>query len=208
MLDRLAAMAVTGFARVVTGVQSEWRGCVPDPRPRVYYANHVSHGDFVLVWTVLPPSLRKRVRPVAAADYWSKTPGRRFLIKRVFNGVLIERGTSAGRADPIGRMTEALDAGQSLIIFPEGTRNTGEERLLAFKSGLDHLARARPDAEYVPVWVSNLNRVMPKGEFLPVPLLCSVIFGEPQRPMEGDARGAFTERARNALLALAPEDRR
>ena len=89
--------------------------------------------------------------------------------------------------------------------MPEGTRNTTEERLLPFKSGLYHLARARPAVELVPVWIENLNRVMPKGELVPIPLLCTVTFGAPLALLAGEAKDAFNRRSHEALLALAAE---
>ena len=208
MLATLAAMGITGFARVVTGVRGEWLGCLPEPRQRIYFANHVSHGDFVLIWTVLSPALRQVTRPVAGADYWEKTGLRRFIGKEVFRAVLIDRDAASRAADPVAQMTSALDGGASLILFPEGTRNTTDAPLLPFKSGLFHLARMRPEAELVPVWIDNLNRVMPKGEFLPVPLLCTVSFGTPLRLDIGEDKAAFLDRARGALLALSCKDKR
>lgn len=203
MIRRLISLAVVALARLVTAVRGAWIGCAPDAtRARVYFANHRSHGDFVLVWTVMPPALRATTRPVAAADYWQSGPIKPYIASAVFNAVLIERGTALAEGDPIGRMTAALDARQSLILFPEGTRNTTEEPLLNFKSGLYHLAKARPEIEFVPVWIENLHRVMPKGEFLPVPLLCSVTFGAPLTLAAGEHRGGFTQRARAALLEL------
>src|SRR5215510_9941183 len=135
-VETLAGMAVIGLARLVTGVRGNWRDCAPDPRPRVYFANHNSHGDFVLIWTVLPRALRRLTRPVAGADYWTVTAPRRFFGQRVFRAVLIDRERAARQEDPIALMGEALDQGSSLIFFPEGTRNTTEQRLLPFKSGL------------------------------------------------------------------------
>jgi 1-acyl-sn-glycerol-3-phosphate acyltransferase len=204
-LDTLAAMAVTGFARFVTGVRGNWRDCAPDPRPRVYFANHNSHGDFVLIWTVLPSALRRLTRPVAGADYWTVSALRRFFGERIFRAVLIDRNRDSRQEDPIALMAGALDTGASLILFPEGTRNTTAARLLPFKTGLFHLASARPQVELLPVWIENLNRVMPKGEFVPIPLLCTVTFGAPLNLRDGEDKAAFLERARSALLALAPE---
>jgi 1-acyl-sn-glycerol-3-phosphate acyltransferase len=198
------AMAVAVLARLITGVRGEWRGCVPDSRQRVYYANHRSNLDFVLVWTVLPNPLRRITRPVAGADYWLNGRLRRYFGERVFAAVLIDRNPLSRESDPIAIMTAALDKGFSLILFPEGTRNTSEEPLLAFKTGLYHLARARPDAELVPVWIENLNRVMPKGEIVPIPLLCTVTLGTPIRLGINEDKSAFLERSRNTLLALAP----
>lgn len=202
-VDRLLASALCGFARALTGVRALWLGSEPDARPRVYFANHRSHGDFVLIWASLPPPLRRRTRPVAGADYWLTTPLRRFLINRVFRGVCIDRRPGRSGPNPVAQMGEALAAGESLILFPEGTRNMGDG-LLPFKSGLHHLARAHPEAELIPVWIENLGRVMPKGSLIPVPLLCTLSFGPPLAALEGESREAFLTRARSALLDLAP----
>jgi 1-acyl-sn-glycerol-3-phosphate acyltransferase len=204
-LERLAAGAVTGFARLMTGVRPEWRGCAPETRQRIYFANHASHGDFVLIWSVMPPDLRRLTRPVAGGDYWLKTSMRRFMGQKVFNAVLIEREAENRTVDPLDQMAEALDSGSSLILFPEGTRNMTDQALLPFKSGLYNLAMRRPEVDLVPAWIDNISRVLPKGEFLPLPLLCSVTFGEPIRVGEGEERKAFLHRAERALLALSPQ---
>jgi len=197
----IATAAVTGIARGFTGVRAHWLGCTPGPVPRIYFANHTSHVDFVLIWTVLPPAQRRAVRPVACAEYWLANRLRRFVSERFFQAVLIDRNPEPPR-HPIALMATVLDAGSSLIVFPEGTRKTGPERLLPFKGGLYHLARSRPDVELVPVWIENLSRVMPKGEFVPVPLLCSVTFGTPLRMSGGEDKAAFLDRTRHALLEL------
>lgn len=205
LIARLAAMAVVGFARALTGVLPAWRGCLPVDRQRVYFANHSSHGDFVLVWTVLPAAIRRRTRPVAARDYWGGGL-RRFVAREVFDAVLVDRRPAESGGDAVAVLADALDGGASLILFPEGTRNcTGA--LLPFRSGLYRLAQRRPDVEFVPVWIDNVGRVMPKGEFLPVPLLCGVTFGAPLNVEAGEDKQAFLERARGALLALKPAER-
>ncbi|WP_068828772.1 lysophospholipid acyltransferase family protein [Pseudomonas sp. BMS12] len=206
MLADLTAFAITSAARLLTGARALWLGSTAQPVQRLYYANHSSHGDFVLLWASLPAELRQRTRPVAGADYWQKAGLRSFLINQVFNGVLVDRDRSDPNVSPLQPMLDALGQGDSLIIFPEGTRNLGDEPLLPFKSGLYHLAQAHPQVELIPVWIANLNRVMPKGRALPLPLLCTLSFGAPLEPVEGEAKSAFLERARNALLALAPEE--
>ncbi|PVA09120.1 1-acyl-sn-glycerol-3-phosphate acyltransferase [Pelagivirga sediminicola] len=204
---RAAAMLIAGFARAVTAVRGIWQGVAPVPGQRIYFANHNSHGDFVLVWTVLPRALRRRTRPVAGADYWLASPLRRFIGRDVFNAVLIDRNPDTRTADPVLQMGNALAAGDSLILFPEGTRNMGGERLLPFKSGLYHLAAQNPDIDMVPVWIDNLNRVMPKGALVPVPLICTVTFGAPMRLSGGEDKADFLRRAEAALTALAPSEK-
>jgi len=207
MLAKLTAFLITSFSRLLTGARALWLGCDALPVQRIYFANHSSHGDFVLFWACLPPALQQCTRPVAGKDYWHSSAIKRFLINRVFNGVLVERSSpSEDKNNKLQPLLDALDTGDSLIIFPEGTRNLTEERLLPFKSGLYHLAEARPDVELVPVWISNLSRVMPKGRVLPLPLLCTLSFGEPLTRIEGEDKSAFLLRAQCALLALAEQE--
>lgn len=182
-----------------------WLGVEPVPVQRVYFANHASNGDFVLIWTVLPQKLRSRTRPVAAADYWLASKLKKFIGTSVFNAVLIDRNPETRVGDPVQMMAEALDAGDSLILFPEGTRNTTGASLLPFKTGLFHLATAKPDVDLVPVWIENLNRVMPKGKLIPIPLVCTVTFGEPMRLAKDESKADFLKRAETALLAVSTE---
>jgi 1-acyl-sn-glycerol-3-phosphate acyltransferase len=199
----LVGRAIAGFSRLATGVHVDWRTPVPDTTPRVYYGNHNSHGDFVLIWATLPPAVRRRTRPVAGADYWMRSAARRFLGREVFDAVLVERDPEKRTEDPVTQMAGALDAGGSLILFPEGTRNVGTSRLQPFKTGLFHLSRTRPGIDLVPVWIDNLGRVLPKGAAVPVPLLCTVTFGPPIRAGADEDRDVFLERARQSLLALS-----
>lgn len=204
-IARAAGVVIALFARAVTAVQAVWTGSDPTvQRQRVYFANHASHGDFILIWSALPPRLRQQVRPVAGADYWRRGRLRRFIGSEVFNAVLIARNGAEREADPITQMTEALDQGASLILFPEGTRNQTDDPLLPFKSGLYHLARCRPGIDLVPVWLENLNRVLPKGALIPVPLMCKVNFGAALRLDENETKAEFLQRSRDALLSLSP----
>ncbi|MFC5571479.1 lysophospholipid acyltransferase family protein [Lysobacter yangpyeongensis] len=206
MLEGLIARSISFTIRALTGARGLWRGCAPSDDLRVYYGNHASHGDFVLIWSALPPALRRSVRPVAGADYWNRDALRRYIINAVFNGLLIERNPARRNTNAIDTLCEAVDGGASLILFPEGTRNPGESGLLPFKSGIYHLACKRPEVEFVPVWLDNLARVMPKGRVLPLPLLCTATFGVPLRLHAGEDKAAFLQRARDALLALAPPE--
>jgi 1-acyl-sn-glycerol-3-phosphate acyltransferase len=204
--DSLGAHALCVLTKALTGARILWQGCAPAAGPRVYYANHASHGDFALLWSCLPPDLRVRTRPVAGADYWLKGRLRRYVAERVIRAVLIDRNPETRTEDPIRQMAAIVEHGDSLIVFPEGTRNTGDETLLPFKSGIYHLAQACPDVEFVPVWIENARRVMPKGKLLPLPLLCTLTVGAPITLLPAEDKAAFVDRTRNALLALRPPE--
>jgi 1-acyl-sn-glycerol-3-phosphate acyltransferase len=190
------------IARLITGAQGHWRGCPPEALQRIYFANHQSHFDWVLIWAALPHELRSLTRPIAAKDYWTSSPLKHWITREVFNAVYVSR-TREDDQDPLEPLVQALAAGDSLVIFPEGTRsNKGEPQ--AFKSGLYHLAEQFPHVQLVPVWISNVQRVMPKGEVVPVPILCTVTFGTPMQLEAGEDKRAFLARARDAVLAQRP----
>lgn len=205
MMRRSCAMLLAGLARGITGVRPIWQGCSPSDRQRIYFANHCSHGDFILLSSCLPPRERERTRAVAGADYWKRNKLRHILAKDLLNTVLVDRNWVERADDPMVIMLDALTQGSSLIVFPEGTRNMTEEPLLRFRSGLYNLALARPDVELVPCWIENMSRVLPKGAFLPVPLLCRVVFGTPVVLEPNEDRKDFLARARQSLLDLSPE---
>jgi 1-acyl-sn-glycerol-3-phosphate acyltransferase len=286
MLAKLTGWLLLGVVRLLTGAQARWYGCPPKAEQRIYFANHQSHADLVMIWAALPEELRSITRPIAARDYWANTPFKRWITTEVFNAVYVERAATAPAAaaaaraepevppppvknavaphaeriepsmepllplaplivdvtpeavdevqgrldlpapppppppmppppvqppamenaeppppDPLTPLVEALRSGDSIIIFPEGTRgHTGEPQ--KFKSGLYTLATMFPDVVLVPAWIDNVQRVMPKGEIVPVPILCSVTFGAPIRVDEGEERRPFLDRARAAVIAL------
>jgi len=270
MLAKLVGWLLLGVVRLLTGAQARWYGCPPKAEQRIYFANHQSHADLVMIWAALPEELRSITRPIAARDYWANTPVKRWITTEVFNAVYVERAAGApapapeappaadvaaaapvadamppivditpeildevqGRLDlpapppspaaapgpaappaaepteptepardPLAPLVEALRSGDSIIIFPEGTRgHTGEPQ--KFKSGLYTLATMFPEVVLVPAWIDNVQRVMPKGEIVPVPILCSVTFGAPIRVEPGEERRPFLDRARAAVIAL------
>ena len=188
--------------RIFSGVQARWLGCPPDTTQRVYFANHTSNLDFLVLWSVLPDGARRKTRPVAASDYWRANRFRYFLANSVFRGVLIERQKVTRSNNPIDQLFRVLLAGESLIIFPEGGRTTDPE-MRPFKSGLYYLGKAAPSVDLVPVYIDNASRILPKGEFLPIPLLCSVNFGAPMRLLPTESKQAFLTRARAAVEACS-----
>ena len=257
MLAKLTGWFLLALVRLLTGAQARWWGCPPKAEQRIYFANHQSHIDLVMIWAALPQELRSITRPIAARDYWTNSPLKRWITTEVFNAIYVERGGSAPlpaelvtpaaapaaprervepsldamppTADPVAdgtqaelplaadeaRLTpgspeallplqpliDALQSGDSIIIFPEGTRgHTGEPQ--KFKSGLYTLAQMFPEVVLVPAWIDNVQRVMPKGEVVPVPILCSVTFGAPVKVEDGEERRPFLDRARTAVIAL------
>jgi 1-acyl-sn-glycerol-3-phosphate acyltransferase len=221
---------------VLTGSQARWYGCPPKAEQRIYFANHQSHADLVMIWAALPEELRSITRPIAARDYWTKSPFRQWITTAVFNAIYVERqaatpGPAAGTApvglvpdagsappggpdpatdappppspealraalpegDPLAPLVRALESGDSIIIFPEGTRGHGDDPQ-PFKSGLFRLAQMFPHVVLVPAWINNVQRVIPKGEVVPVPILCSVTFGAP----------VASEKAGRAMKSAAP----
>lgn len=265
LLSKLMSLFLLGVVRFLTGSQARWYGCPPKAEQRIYFANHQSHADLVMIWAALPQELRSITRPIAAKDYWTKTPFRQWITTAVFNAVYVDRQSGAQRpapgaapgepapaapaspgapgllagitaavaeadlamaggpdpspdalpaaptpeelraavqeSDPLAPLVRALESGDSIVIFPEGTRGHGDEPQ-AFKSGLYMLAKMFPQVVLVPVWINNVQRVMPKGEVVPVPILCSVTFGAPIRVEDGEERRPFLDRARRAVIAL------
>lgn len=199
-MKQITVLFLAALAKVLSGATVRWVDCEPDTVQRVYFANHTSHLDSIVLWTSLPKSIRAVTRPVAAADYWNGGPIRRYLAS-TFNALLIDRKKVKVRNTPIDIMIREIGFTDSLIVFPEGGRNLSGE-LGEFKSGLFYLAKKRPDLELLPVYIDNLNRVMPKGEFLPVPLLSCISIGAPIWLESGEKKNEFLQRAREAVLRL------
>ena len=200
MLAKLMSLFLLGLIRALTGAQARWQGCPPKAEQRIYFANHQSHADLVLMWAALPLELRSITRPIAAKDYWTKTPFKKWITTAVFNAIYVDRAKVADQ-DPLEPLIDALQNGDSIILFPEGTRGNQDEPQ-SFKSGLYNLAQKFPDVVLVPAWINNVQRVMPKGEVVPVPILCSVTFGAPIDLGATESRSDFLTRARQAVLEL------
>jgi 1-acyl-sn-glycerol-3-phosphate acyltransferase len=196
-LERVLILSV----RLLAGAQARWQGCCPTPDQRIYIANHSSHLDFLLLSSALPASLRLRARPVAATEYWTSGPVRRYLIQNVFRCVLL--GRERFQLNPLEPLAVALRQGDSLIFFPEGTRGPGDT-LQPLKPGIFHLARWFPEIDIVPVWIDNSYRILPRGFAIPVPLITSVIFGPPLRGKESQSQDQFLTQVRESLEALRP----
>lgn len=229
---KIMSLFLLGLIRALTGAQARWQGCPPKAEQRIYFANHQSHADLVLIWAALPSELRVITRPIAAKDYWTASRFKLWLTTAVFNAVYVDRSRTKEKnrgqipisqgaeapfempgngpanlesdpyfSDPLEPLVEALESGDSIILFPEGTRGHAPEPQ-AFKAGLYKLAQKFPQVVLVPTWIHNVQRVMPKGEVIPVPVLCSVTFGTPMQLAPDEDRNAFLERARANVIAL------
>jgi 1-acyl-sn-glycerol-3-phosphate acyltransferase len=203
--NKIVGRVLCWLARAVAGVSARWVNCEPSPRQRIYYANHSSHLDILILWSSLPLEVRRVTRPVAAGDYWLTSKVRRYLVSKVFNGIIVKRPAHGGSLrDAVKAIDDTLEGMAdtfSLIIFPEGTRGEGYE-MAPFKGGLHRLAKGKPGVELVPVYMENLNRILPKGELMPVPLISSISFGPPLKLEDGEHKKVFLKRARQAIVDL------
>ncbi len=200
MCAKLMSWFLLGLVRVLTGAQARWVGCPPKAEQRIYFANHQSHADLVMMWAALPTELRHITRPIAAKDYWTASPFKQWITTAVFNAVYVDRAR-VGDQDPLEPLFDALTNGDSIILFPEGTRGYADEPQ-PFKAGLYNLAQRFPNVVLVPAWINNIQRMLPKGEVIPVPVLCSVTFGAPIVLGADEDRKLFLDRARTAVVEL------
>jgi 1-acyl-sn-glycerol-3-phosphate acyltransferase len=200
-LVEIASTLLAGLARFMSGASVRWIDCEPDTCQRIYFANHTSHLDVLVLWSALPRRVRRLTRPVAAKDYWEAGFARRFIARRLFDALLIDRRNIKVHSNPVNMLLDAIGETYSLILFPEGGRSTGE-RIGEFKSGLYYLCKKRPDLEAVPVHIDNMNRILPRGEVLPVPLLTCITFGPPIWLEAGETKQQFLHRAREAVVRL------
>jgi 1-acyl-sn-glycerol-3-phosphate acyltransferase len=192
---------LAALAKFLSGASARWVECQPDTCQRIYFANHTSHLDALVVWASLPMELRAITRPVAAIDYWDAGAVRRYFATKVFDALLIDRTEIKVHNSPIDLMIRGMGETKSLIVFPEGGRSTTGE-IGEFKSGLYYLGKKRPDLELVPVHIDNMNRVLPRGEVLPVPLLSCITFGPPIWLEKGEPKNDFLRRARESVRRL------
>ena len=197
----LTSHAIVLLAKLFSGFTVRWIECQPETSQRIYFANHTSHLDAVLLWSALPRHLRKITRPVAAKDYWAKGWLKPHMANS-FNALLVDRKEIKVHKSPIDIMLQQMGDVYSLIIFPVGGRAAGDEEMGTFKSGLFYMAKKRPDLELVPVYIDNVNRILPRGEVLPVPLLSCITIGAPIFLEAGEPKTEFLQRARESVLKL------
>jgi len=172
-------LIVKPFMALFIGLRVRGREHLAGSAPFILIANHSSHLDTISLLSLFPLGRLRRIRPVAAADYFERNKFVSIFTKTLFNILPIARKNITTENNPLRRMREALQAGDSLIIFPEGTRGSGDQ-VGEFRSGVAHLIEKLPDVPVVPAYLVNMGRSLPKGEFIPVPFFCEIRIGAPR----------------------------
>jgi len=185
---------------LVLGLNVRHRERLPTQGPAILVANHNSHLDTLALMSLYPLGMLHRLRPVAAMDYFMRNPWLAWFATRIIGIIPLRRSVSASQGDPLAESLAALERGEILILFPEGSR--GEpERLGTFKSGIAHLAKRASQVPVIPIYLHGLGMALPKGEALLVPFFCDVFIGDPLR-WQGDKSG-FMEALKTSMNALA-----
>ncbi len=199
-----ALLFLRPFLKLFIGLRVYGREHLPERDPFILVANHSSHLDTAALLDLFPIARLRRIRPCAAADYFERTRTISFLSRTLFNVLPIHRTGIQAEDHPLRRMRQALERGESLLLFPEGTRGRGRE-MAPFKPGVACLAEQLPHVPIVPAYLINMGRALPKGEFLPVPFFCEVRIGAPLR-LSG-SRAEMLGAVRAAVEALRDRGR-
>jgi 1-acyl-sn-glycerol-3-phosphate acyltransferase len=163
--------------------------------------NHSSNLDFPVIWAALPPALRARTRPIAAKDYWTRNRLRRTLATDIFHAILIERKAVTRENNPLTEMKAALSAGNSLILFPEGTRSlTGGDREVPNRGSTTWPAGAEGTPHGPRLAEQPVSYPAQGGNLSPLPLIATLVIGDPIFLKPGEKKEAFLARAKAALL--------
>lgn len=183
---------------VVLGLRIEGRENLPASGPAILIANHNSHLDTLVLMSIYPLRKLRRMRPVSAADYFLRTPIKRWFSTKIIRIIPMTRPTvrpskskpSIGKSkpnlgtSPFDPIFEAIETGDIVIFFPEGSRGAPEQ-LTEFRNGIARIAQHHPDIPIVPIFMHGLGKALPKGDFVLVPFFCDIIIG---KPLTGDGR--------------------
>lgn len=180
-------LVVRPFLTFVIGMRVKGAQHLETNEQVVIVSNHNSHLDTVVLLDLVGVRRMERFRPVAAADYFEVSGPVEYFSHALFNILPIRRkGPGDQSQNPIDVMAQAIEAGESLILFPEGTR--GEpEKLARFRSGVGVLVAKYPHLKVIPVWLEGMGKILPKGAWYPVPFNGSVNIGPPTA-FTGDAK--------------------
>ena len=189
---------------VALGLTVRHRQRLPSDGPAVLAGNHNSNLDALAIMSLMPLRLLPKLRPVAAMDYFYTSRLRGWFANNIVGIIPVKRGSGKEGGNPLQLAEEALERGEILVIFPEGTR--GEpETLQAFKKGIGHLAHAHPKVPVVPIFMHGLGKALPRGSMLLVPFNVTVNVGEPVYGT--DSYAEFVSKLERAMTALAAEEK-
>lgn len=193
------SLLVRPVVGIVLGMNVRGREHLPKTGPAIIAANHNSHLDAMVLMSLLPHRLLHRVRPVAAADYFMKGRFLSWFSTRIIGILPIARKGSADE-DPLAGCYQALEAGEILIIFPEGSRGEPEQ-MAPFRGGIAKLAGLYPDVPVIPVFMHGLGKALPRGEGLLVPFMLDIYAGSALHGRDGHEDFLLSLRERIEALA-------
>lgn len=196
------ALVVKPVLLVILGMNVRHRHRLVSDGPAILIANHNSHLDAIALMCLFPLRMLKKLRPVAAQDYFFRSRPLKWFALRIMGILPLDREVKSKRTNPLAGIHEALDRGEIVILFPEGSRGEPEQ-LGEFKTGVAHIAKRNPDVPVIPVFMHGLGKALPRGEALLVPFFLDIFVGEPIR-WEGN-RTEFMEQLSCRMTALAAE---
>lgn len=151
-----------------------WKGCncevrnlerLPTEGPAILVSSHSSHMDAGVIQALFPLKNLPHIRPSGARDHFTKSLLWHLFARGFMRLLFVDRGSGeaakTGEIDPFAELHEPLEAGQMIIVFPEGTRSTDT----SFKSGIVHLAKAHPDIPVIPILLRGTRQVLPPKTF-------------------------------------------
>ena len=167
------------FLKIFIGLKYNNRNVLKKKKQFILIANHNSHMDTMAIMSSVPSRYIHRVHPIAAADFFGGSKLKEKLMRYMVNATLIprKRAESKQEVDPIQVMSNLIEKGRSIIVYPEGSRGVPGV-MTDFKKGIGYLINKHPHIDVVPVYLDGIHKTLPKGKNLILPYNCEIIFGD------------------------------